>query len=49
MASLNDRGHDVQMTYDSIPFGKGEMIVRLPNGVYCGGTESRYDGSIALY
>ena len=49
VASLNDRGHDVQMTYDSIPFGKGEMIVRLPNGVYCGGTESRYDGSIALY
>ncbi len=49
VSSLVDRGHDIQLNYDPIPFGKGEMIVRLPNGVYCGGTESRYDGCITLY
>ena len=46
---LKDRGHDISLELSPGGFGKGQMIIKLPNGVYCGGTESRYDGSIALY
>ena len=46
---LKARGHDISLELSPGGFGKGQMIVKLPNGVYCGGTESRYDGSIALY
>jgi len=46
---LKSRGHDISLELSPGGFGKGQMIVKLPNGVYCGGTESRFDGSIALY
>ena len=46
---LKARGHDISLELSPGGFGKGQMIIKLPNGVYCGGTESRYDGSIALY
>ncbi len=46
---LKARGHDISTEISAGSFGKGQMIVKLPNGVYCGGTESRYDSSIALY
>lgn len=46
---LKARGHDISLELSPGGFGKGQMIVKLPNGVYCGGTESRFDGSIALY
>ena len=47
--ALRALGHDVR--YDPVTgnFGKGQMIVRLDNGVLVGGTESRYDSNIACY
>ncbi len=39
------------MKYDFDPtsFGRGQMIVRLDNGVLVGGTEWRTDSNIACY
>ncbi len=48
-ASLQRLGHDIVKAQDSSSFGKGEIILRLENGAYCGGTETRFDGSIACY
>ncbi|RWZ52386.1 gamma-glutamyltransferase family protein [Halobacillus fulvus] len=47
---LKRKGHNVQVALDSSSFGRGQMIIRNPdNGVYAGGTESRTDGSIAVW
>ena len=46
---LKERGHDVQVTSDHSPFGRGQMIIRLDNGVLVGGTESRTDSNIACF
>ena len=43
------RGHDVSIATNGLSFGRGQMIVRLPNGVLIGGTESRTDSNIACY
>ncbi len=48
-AKLRRMGHDVTMSLDTGSFGKGQMIVRLGNGVLCGGTESRFDSNIACW
>ena len=45
--SLRERGHDIRVTDDVAEFGRGQMIVRLDNGVLVGGTESRTDSNIA--
>ena len=42
-------GHDVRFDPDTPSFGRGQMIVRLDNGVLVGGTESRTDSNIALF
>ncbi|WP_147804130.1 gamma-glutamyltransferase family protein [Alkalicoccus halolimnae] len=48
--ALSARGHDVQVTHQSGNFGRGQIIWRDPvTGVLAGGTESRTDGSIAVY
>lgn len=47
--ALQRRGHRISLDLDTPSFGRGQMIVRLPNGVLVGGTESRTDSSIALY
>jgi gamma-glutamyltranspeptidase / glutathione hydrolase len=48
--SLTSRGHEIQMTHQSGHFGRGQIIWRNPEtGVLQGGTESRTDGSIAVY
>ena len=47
IAQLKGRGHDVQISSDRALFGRGEIIWRSKDGVYCGGTESRTDGYIA--
>lgn len=44
---LAARGHDVQVALDSVNFGRGQIIVKLPNGTLVGGTESRTDSNIA--
>ena len=46
---LASRGHDVSIAANGISFGRGQIIVRLPNGVLVGGTESRTDSNIACY
>ena len=47
--ALRRRGHDIQLDLNTSAFGRGQMIVRLENGVYAGGTESRTDSNIACY
>ncbi len=46
---LARKEHDVSIAANSTSFGRGQMIVRLPNGVLVGGTESRTDSNIACY
>ena len=29
--------------------GRGQIILQLDNGIYCGGTEKRTDGHICVY
>ena len=47
--ALRRLGHDVRMDLSTPSFGRGQIIVRLPNGVLVGGTESRTDSNIACY
>lgn len=48
--ALIRKGHDVQASVDSGSFGRGQIIWRNPEtGVLAGGTESRTDGSIAVW
>ena len=46
---LRQMGHDVRVELDTNEFGRGQMIVRLDNGVLVGGTESRTDSNIACW
>ena len=46
---LMDRGHDLTLAKDSYAMGRGQIILRLANGIYCGGTEKRTDGHIAVF
>lgn len=46
---LLERGHKVSVQLDTASFGRGQMIVRLENGVLVGGTESRTDSNIACF
>ena len=43
------RGHQVYTEIDTTRFGRGQLIVRLDNGVLVGGTESRTDSNIACW
>ena len=40
---------DIRVDLDTPSFGRGQMIVRLDNGVLVGGTESRTDSNIACF
>ena len=46
---LAARGHNISMDPDTPSFGRGQMILRLPNGTLVGGTESRTDSNIACF
>ena len=46
---LSDRGHDIQVVPTNGGMGRGQIIWRGENGILCGGTESRADGSIAAF
>jgi gamma-glutamyltranspeptidase/glutathione hydrolase len=46
---LRRRGHEVFVDSDIDFVGGGQIIHRLPNGVYVGGTEGRKDGSVIGY
>lgn len=43
------KGHDAYLELQNIHFGRGQIIIRQPNGVLIGGTESRTDSNIACY
>ncbi len=47
--ALQRRGHLLSYDLETASFGRGQMIVRLPNGVLAGGTESRTDSNIACF
>ena len=47
--ALERRGHGVSVNISTPDFGRGQMIIRLDNGVLVGGTESRTDSNIACY
>ncbi len=48
--ALARRGHMIQMATDTRSFGRGQIIWRDPDtGVLFGGTESRTDGTIAVW
>lgn len=49
MEELKKMGHDITVSTDNSVFGRGQVIVRLDNGAYVAGTESRTDGNIAIY
>jgi gamma-glutamyltranspeptidase/glutathione hydrolase len=46
---LAGRGHAVSLAADVGPFGRGQIITRLPNGAYVAGSDSRTDGLAAGY
>ena len=46
---LADLGHDVAWSNNRQAFGRGQIIWRNAEGVLCGGTEPRADGSIAAW
>ena len=46
---LSRRGHDVRIDINTSSFGRGQMILKLENGVLVGGTDSRTDSNIACY
>ncbi len=46
---LFNKGHKIEVSLDNVSFGRGQIIVKLENGVLIGGTESRTDSNIACY
>jgi gamma-glutamyltranspeptidase/glutathione hydrolase len=44
LAGLAARGHQLELRHAGGSFGKGQIIRRLPNGVYVAGSEPRADG-----
>ena len=49
VGQLTRKGHEITVAHDWTAFGRGQMIVRLDNGVLVGGCESRTDSNIACY
>jgi len=47
--ALIRKGHDIKMSFDSVSFGRGQVILRQENGVFVGGTEGRADSAIAAW
>lgn len=47
--ALRRKGHDIRVDLDTSSFGRGQIILRMDNGVLVGGTESRTDSNIACY
>ena len=47
--NLKKRGHDVKVMEEFTSFGRGQIIVRQPDGVYAAATEPRADGVVAAW
>lgn len=48
-SALNNMGHNIIVKDDSSTFGRGEIIWKDNNEVFCGGCEPRTDASIAIW
>ena len=46
---LSAKGHNVTVALNPSSFGRGQIIVKLPNGTLVGGTEGRTDSNIACW
>lgn len=46
---LSRMGHNILIPPDTYSFGRGQIIWRNDNGVLCGGTEPRADGTVAVW
>lgn len=46
---LAAKGHTVEVALNATAFGRGQIIVKLPNGTLVGGTEGRTDSNIACW
>ena len=46
---LIQRGHDIKVMEEFTSFGRGQIIVRQPDGVYAAATEPRADGVVAAW
>ncbi len=49
LRQLAARGHDVTWSGNPLAFGRGQIIWRDANGVLCGGTEPRTDGTVVAW
>jgi gamma-glutamyltranspeptidase/glutathione hydrolase len=49
LAALTGRGHQPVVAPDRLGFGRGQIIVRLEDGVYAAGSEPRADGTAVGY
>ena len=49
ITELKKRGHEIEIEPELAMFGRGQVIIRLENGVYVAGCESRTDSNIACY
>lgn len=47
--NLAQLGHQITVTDSNLGYGRGQIIVRMDNGVLIGGTETRIDGTIAAW
>jgi gamma-glutamyltranspeptidase/glutathione hydrolase len=47
--ALTRRGHRVTRARDTMDFGRGQIIIRTPDGVYIAGSEPRADGAAVGY
>ena len=46
---LRRRGHNIKVMEDFTSFGRGQMILHQPDGVYAAATEPRTDGVVAAW
>lgn len=46
---LAAKGHNISIALNPSTFGRGQIIVKLPNGTLVGGTEGRTDSNIACW
>ena len=49
LEELAGRGHEIEVSADTAAFGRGQIILRQPNGTLVGGTEGRTDSNIACW
>jgi len=49
IAALTARGHKPVVAADSLSFGRGQIILRLEDGIYAAGSEPRTDGVAVGY